>query len=140
MVPSLFSMSIYRLFSWARSTVIPLLVIRHYEPTYSLPNGQSKDNNFIDELWVDLSKKMAPYSPPVRSSEDNNMWSRLFTTIDNVLYWLGGLRFFSIFVIRFEVLCQLDSRASENPRRLGRHYSPEACWSVSTHTGRIYNR
>lgn len=42
--------NIYNLSSWARSTVIPLLILSHHQPVYSLPNGKSAKNDFLDEL------------------------------------------------------------------------------------------
>lgn len=37
--------NIYKVSSWARSNIVPLLIIRHHEPCYTLPNGTSKDND-----------------------------------------------------------------------------------------------
>ncbi|KAJ3533476.1 hypothetical protein NM208_g7971 [Fusarium decemcellulare] len=92
LMPSSFSCNVYRLSSWARSTLIPLLVIRHHEKVYELPNGLSRDNKFLDELWLDPTTKMVPYSPSLLDSKGNDWFSLMFSTIDNVLYWLGGLK------------------------------------------------
>ncbi|KAF7562842.1 hypothetical protein G7046_g1291 [Stylonectria norvegica] len=92
LMPSILPLNIYRVSSWARSTLIPLLVIRHHENTYALPNGQSKDNNFLDELWIDPSDKMVPYSPSLVDVKGNDIVSLIFSAVDQALFWLGGLR------------------------------------------------
>lgn len=93
LMPSSSPVSIYRLSSWARSTVVPLLIIRHHERTYALPNGKkSRDNDFLDELWVDPSNKIVPYSPAMTKSEGRHPVTLGFTMLDKLLYRLGGLK------------------------------------------------
>ncbi|KAM3514839.1 hypothetical protein MY11210_001563 [Beauveria gryllotalpidicola] len=92
LLPSACPVNIYKLSSWARSTIIPLLIIRHYEPIYALPNGRSKNNEFIDELWLDPSHKMVPYSKPTLYAPGSDAFSVLFGAIDWVIFWLGGLK------------------------------------------------
>ena len=92
LAPSFFPMNIYRLSSWARSTIVPLLVIRHHEHVYALPNGLSKNNSFIDELWLDPAQKTISYYNPLLNIKRNDPFTWLFSTMDYVLYWLGGLK------------------------------------------------
>ena len=56
--------SIYRLASWARSTIVPLLIVSHHRPIFALPNGESDTNDFLDELWEHPAQKNVPYWPP----------------------------------------------------------------------------
>ncbi len=84
-------LNIYALSSWARSTLIPILLVDHHQPIYALPNGLSPDNDFLDELWVDPSDKNVPYAPPLSSL----FWQRDyikfgFTAIDSVIANLGN--------------------------------------------------
>ena len=92
LMPPQSPINIYRLASWARCTIIPLLVIRHHQPIYALPNGVSAKNNFLDELWVDAGHKMVPYRPLLKSWR-NDLAGSIFGAIDLALYCLGGLRF-----------------------------------------------
>lgn len=50
LMPTRTPLNIYTLASWARCALIPLLLFRHHEPVYSLPNERSPDNDFLDEL------------------------------------------------------------------------------------------
>ena len=64
LLPSWGPINVYRLASWARSTIIPLLLIAHHRPVYPLPNGTSRTNDYIDELWLDPTNKNIPYAKP----------------------------------------------------------------------------
>ncbi|KAF4208606.1 hypothetical protein CNMCM6805_004923 [Aspergillus fumigatiaffinis] len=88
LVPAHFPISIYRLASWARSNVVPLLIIAHHRPLYPLPNGLHKQNPFLDELWLDPATKPLPYG----SSDPTDPVSFVFTILDKALSYLGGLR------------------------------------------------
>lgn len=94
LLPAAAPMSIYRLASWARATVVPMLVIRHHRPIYALPNGRSSSNEYLDELWVDPTDKMVPYSPSLWSLWNDDLTAFGFTLADNILKALGGLRWF----------------------------------------------
>lgn len=94
LMPSWALINIYSLSSWARSTVIPLLILSHHRPVYSLPNGRSANNDFLDELWLDPTDKVVPYTEPVMDTLKTDKVTLLFTVIDKVLYQLGGLRYF----------------------------------------------
>ncbi|KAL1863145.1 hypothetical protein Daus18300_008138 [Diaporthe australafricana] len=58
LVPASLPMNIYNLSSWARSTVIPMLIIAHHRPLYALPDGRSEQNAFLDEIWLNPTDKM----------------------------------------------------------------------------------
>lgn len=93
LMPASSPINIYTLSSWARSTLIPVLIVRHYEPVYALPNGLSPNNAFLDELWCDPDNKNVPFGPPL----SNLFWKRDFiqfgfTAIDKIIARLGGLR------------------------------------------------
>lgn len=96
LMPSHAPMSIYRLSSWARATVVPLLLIAHHQPVYALPTGRSVHNTFLDEIWVDPAQKKVPYGPSLWRPWESDLFSVVFTAIDSGLYWLGGLRWFPL--------------------------------------------
>ncbi|KAI1382457.1 terpenoid cyclases/protein prenyltransferase alpha-alpha toroid [Hypoxylon crocopeplum] len=86
-------LNIYTLSSWARSTLIPILLVHHHRPVYALPNGLSHDNDFLDELWVDPKNKNIPFAPPLFDLFWGHEWIKLgFTAIDKVVAHAGGLR------------------------------------------------
>jgi squalene-hopene/tetraprenyl-beta-curcumene cyclase len=86
LLPSVLPINIYRLASWARSTLIPLLIIRHHQTVYALPNGKHTNNTYLDELWLDASDKNIPYR---LSSWNADMMSRFFNLFDLCLACLG---------------------------------------------------
>ncbi|KAK8064335.1 squalene cyclase [Apiospora phragmitis] len=92
LMPASCPLNIYSLSSWARSTMIPVLIVAHHKPVYALPNGRSTDNDFLDELWVDPKNKNIPFAPtPIQALE----WIQLsFKAADKVLAIAGGLRNF----------------------------------------------
>ena len=94
LMPSNGIMNIYRLSSWARSTIIPLLIISHHRPVYALPNGRHTDNDYLDELWMDAARKIVPYGPSLWRPWENDMLCFFFGAVDSALHLLGGLRRF----------------------------------------------
>lgn len=92
LLPSSLPMNIYRLASWARSTIIPLLIIAHHRPIYPLPNGTSSSNTFLDEIWMNPSDKMVPLGPSLMTLLSTNLLSSFFSILDSALYMLNGLR------------------------------------------------
>ena len=95
LLPQWAKLNIYVLSSWSRSTLIPILVVRHHEPVYALPNGGSPDNDFLDELWGDPSNKMVPFARPLSElffGPDRDAVELLFTIGDKMLVQLGGLK------------------------------------------------
>ncbi|KAB8223424.1 squalene cyclase [Aspergillus novoparasiticus] len=95
LLPAAAPFSIYRLASWARATVIPMLIMRHHCPIYALPNGRSSTNDYLDDLWVNPADKMVPYAPSVWSLWHDPM-ALGFTAVDNILKAFGGLRWFPL--------------------------------------------
>lgn len=106
LMPPWAPINIYMFSSWARSTIVPLLIVNHHQPIYALPNGKKMaDNDFVDEIWCDPAKKSVPYVRPFSemwrsgsssSEEDENLDSigLLFVVIDKILIRLSGLRHF----------------------------------------------
>ena len=95
-LPSQLPLNMYTLSSWARSLIIPLLIIRHHQPIHALPNGMSASNDFIDELWLDANDKMVPYGPTLLELWRNDTLGYVFGVLDRVLSGLGGLRHFPL--------------------------------------------
>lgn len=93
LMPSISPINIYTLSSWARSTLIPFLIIRHHEPVHALPNGQRPNNDFLDEIWCDPCDKMVPYVRPLGDMlREGNFFELAFTIGDSFLAGVGGLR------------------------------------------------
>lgn len=65
LLSSICPINIYKFASWARGTIAPLLIICHHQPVYSLPNGKSASNDYLDELWLDCTNKNVPYGLPL---------------------------------------------------------------------------
>lgn len=92
-MPKMAPINIYKLSSWARSTVIPLLVVCHHQPVWALPNGISPSNEFLDELWIEPSDKIVPYHDGMYSMFSNSDWiGCAFTAVDKAISWIGGMR------------------------------------------------
>ena len=99
LLPTWFFLNIYVLSSWARSTLIPVLVARHHEPVYALPNGRSPYNDFLDELWCDPDDKHVPIGPPLWElvgDRSKILSPFVFTLLDMILAMLGGLRWWPL--------------------------------------------
>ncbi|CAI6332890.1 unnamed protein product [Periconia digitata] len=88
-LPSILPINIYRLSSWARSTLVPLFIIRHHEKIYALPNGLSANNTYLDELWLDPSNKYVPYAPSLLTPWSSDPISLFFSAVDTWLSVLG---------------------------------------------------
>jgi squalene-hopene/tetraprenyl-beta-curcumene cyclase len=88
LLPSSMPINIYSVASWARSTIIPLSLIRSREAIYPLPNGRRKDNDYLDEIWCDPFNKVVSYNCRNRLG----LLGYAFTAADTILYYLGGLR------------------------------------------------
>ena len=95
LMPSWSPVNIYTLASWARTTLIPLLLVRHHQPIYALPNGTSADNDFLDELWCNPASKHVPYLPSLWDMfKQKDMTTLGFSVLDKILCLFGGLRHF----------------------------------------------
>ncbi|KAH7137907.1 putative squalene-hopene-cyclase [Dendryphion nanum] len=92
LLPSILPINIYRMSSWARSTLVPLLIIRHHEKVYALPNGLESNNTFLDELWLNPADKYIPFRPSILKPWKSDIFSVLFSAIDAGLAVLGKVR------------------------------------------------
>lgn len=83
LLPDRFPLSIYRMSSWARSTVVPLLILLQHRPSYEVPPGQG-----IEELWVE-----PPTPDAVRFPADAQPFTvrNAFLVADKVLRWADRL-------------------------------------------------
>ena len=66
LMPVWASINISKLSSWARSTVVPLLIASHHRPIFPLPNGKAAHNDYLDELWTSSCQKAVAYCKPLR--------------------------------------------------------------------------
>ena len=96
LLPAQAPINIYKLACWARSTMIPLLVVGHHQTVYGLPNGKSAANDFLDELWCDPANKMVPSTPSLWELWKTDGIAFSFAATDKILYYLGGLRNFPL--------------------------------------------
>lgn len=103
LLPTWAKLNIYVLSSWARTTLIPILIVRHHEPVYSLPTDDGKTGHedalnrsddicsgFLDELWVDPSNKNVPMTRSLWDcflgpKEDRDLLEGLFTAADKII-------------------------------------------------------
>jgi squalene-hopene/tetraprenyl-beta-curcumene cyclase len=86
--------NIYALSSWARGTMVPLLVLFHLKPLFALPNGRSPDNDWLDHLWLNPKNKRIPYSEPLMSvlRSTGASWKAFFTATEPLLRGYEMLR------------------------------------------------
>ncbi|KAL9617229.1 MAG: hypothetical protein Q9160_007957 [Pyrenula sp. 1 TL-2023] len=92
-MPSAAMINIYTLSSWARSTLIPMLVVHHHQPIFGLPNEVSSNNSFLDELWLNPSNKNVPYHDHFFTMLLKlDLIGVSFTAIDKILGAFGGFR------------------------------------------------
>ena len=93
LMPRQSPINIYTLSSWARMTIVPLLIICHHRPIYALPNGRSAQNDFLDELWYcSPAHSYIPYTPPLWDVWNTSVVKLGFAVVDKILYLFGGLR------------------------------------------------
>ncbi|KIW00289.1 squalene-hopene cyclase [Verruconis gallopava] len=88
LLPAWCPLNVYKLASWARSTVIPLLLIRHHKPIYRIPGVGAEQQSWLDEIWLDPESKSVPYSPPISELWNRDVTSLLFAIGDRILSWL----------------------------------------------------
>lgn len=76
--------NVFALSSWARGTIVPLIIIFHHKPLFALPNGKSTTNDWLDHLWIDPSNKNLPYSEPITRviAKTGASWASFFTGAD----------------------------------------------------------
>ncbi|PYH94738.1 squalene cyclase [Aspergillus ellipticus CBS 707.79] len=94
LMPASSPLNIYTLSSWARSTLVPILIVRHHEPVYALPNGRSPNNSFLEELWCNPADKNVPYAPPLLDQVRNGDFLKFsFTVADRIIGMFGSLKY-----------------------------------------------
>nr|ANM86693.1 putative squalene cyclase [Cladonia uncialis subsp. uncialis]AUW31003.1 putative squalene-hopene cyclase [Cladonia uncialis subsp. uncialis] len=93
-MPAWAPINIYKLSSWARNTIVPLLMVCHHRPIFPLPNGQSAHNDYLDELWSSPTQKAVPYRKALRELLWIDLVAFAFAFMDMVLSYLDGLRGF----------------------------------------------
>ncbi|KAL2608487.1 hypothetical protein R1flu_027060 [Riccia fluitans] len=64
LLPPEMPVNLYNFSSWARSTIVPLLVISNHRPVYKLPNETCY--TAMDGLWLPGTERNVPYIPPLR--------------------------------------------------------------------------
>lgn len=96
LMPPSAPINIYFFSSWARSTIVPLLIVIHHQPIFALPNGKMADNDFIDDVWCDATNKMVPYIPSYTELFKSGGITSAFAIIDKILILFGGLRNFPL--------------------------------------------
>ncbi|KAF2169175.1 hypothetical protein M409DRAFT_36183 [Zasmidium cellare ATCC 36951] len=93
--------SIYRFSSWARVTLVPLIVICYHRPVFALPNGRSSSNDYLDELWLHPSRKVVKYAIPYRNLVQNrNFVGMCAKFADTVLFYLSKIRLPGSYMLR----------------------------------------
>ncbi|KAL8722258.1 MAG: hypothetical protein Q9225_001245 [Loekoesia sp. 1 TL-2023] len=91
-MPSQSPINVYTFASWARSVIIPLLLIQHHQPVYALPNGRSANNDFLDELWLNNAQGKVCSGPTMYDMWKTDALGSIFLGLDKILCRLGGLR------------------------------------------------
>jgi squalene-hopene/tetraprenyl-beta-curcumene cyclase len=99
LLPRWSPINIYSFASWARGTIVPLLVLFHHRPLFSLPNGEKQDNDWLDHLWHDPRAKHVRHSEPFVQVllKHGLSWKSFFAAVDGALRqydkrrsWLGA--------------------------------------------------
>lgn len=77
--------NVYRLSSWARSTMVPLFIVLHHRPVFALPGGAGGD--WLDHLWLDPAHKRVPYRDSVLGTllRHGPGWKAFFNGADALL-------------------------------------------------------
>jgi squalene-hopene/tetraprenyl-beta-curcumene cyclase len=82
LLPSWFPINIYEMSSWARGTVVPLVVLMAKRPYVPIPAEQG-----VDELWVNPPAPADYAFPP--DTQSLLSWRNFFLGLDRVLKLLG---------------------------------------------------
>ena len=86
LAPNRAFVNIYRLSSWARAIIVPVLIIRHHRPIFTLSEGAVLPTDYLDELWCNPLDKNVPYAPNSSELTRFGLW-----VFDYSLHVLGGL-------------------------------------------------
>ncbi|KAM7193303.1 Terpenoid cyclases/protein prenyltransferase alpha-alpha toroid [Rhypophila sp. PSN 637] len=92
-LPTWSPLSIFRAAMWARTIIVPLLVLRAYEPVYPLPRTVSASEvpSYLDELWCTRlpgKPRILPYTKPSIPLLLSNPISFLFQLLDLLLLYI----------------------------------------------------
>jgi squalene-hopene/tetraprenyl-beta-curcumene cyclase len=79
LIPKEVPFNIWDFSSWSRSVIIPLLIIMHHKPTYSLPPGRG-----IEELYSE-SPQPITFDLPTPAGAQNPNIEKVFLLIDRLL-------------------------------------------------------
>jgi len=92
LLPPWAPINIYRLSSWARSTMVPLFVVFHHRPVFALPPGH--EGNWLDHLWLDPARKEVQYRASVLDTlrREGAGWKAFFNASDALLRAYDGAR------------------------------------------------
>jgi squalene-hopene/tetraprenyl-beta-curcumene cyclase len=104
-IPNGAPMSIYNFSSWARITLVPLLVIASQRPLFALPSGRHHNNNYLDELWPNPEQREAPYAPPFLSLLLRKDWVGIAsTTADAFMLYLSKMHLPIMILLRRQAI------------------------------------
>lgn len=94
LLPTKFPINIYKFSSWARSSIVPMLVLSHHKPLYPLPGRlPDPESDFIDELWRNPSQKQIAYSTSLWQAWYQSSWFGFATTlIDKAFSYTRGVK------------------------------------------------
>jgi squalene-hopene/tetraprenyl-beta-curcumene cyclase len=83
LLPASSPVNIYRLSSWARSTMVPLFILFHHRPVFALPG----EDDGLDHLWLDPAAKDVPYRTSVLGTlrAEGAGWKAFFNASDALL-------------------------------------------------------
>jgi len=87
LLPRWSPINVYRLSSWARSTMVPLFIVFHHRPVFALPCGRFPRSGWLDHLWLDPSSKEVPYRSSVLETlrSEGPGWKTFFNAGDALL-------------------------------------------------------
>ncbi|KAL4880760.1 terpenoid cyclases/protein prenyltransferase alpha-alpha toroid [Aspergillus karnatakaensis] len=92
-IPSWVPFSIYHMSSWARSTIVPLTIVRHHKPVFQPAAMGKSPSAFLDELWCDSANKNVNYVPGISELIRSDFITGASVAADYVLHKLNGFRF-----------------------------------------------
>ena len=84
-MPPASPVNIYAMASWARGTIVPLLIMGHHKPVYDLPNQAPR--SYANELWVEGKPVRVPYLPTWATlwRDHGVSWTSFFSAGDVLL-------------------------------------------------------
>jgi squalene-hopene/tetraprenyl-beta-curcumene cyclase len=94
LLPSWMPVNIYRLSSWARSTMVPLFILFHHRPVFALPGALAHESGWLDHLWLEPAEKRVPYRASLLETlrGEGLGWKAFFNAGDALLRAYDGAR------------------------------------------------